>query len=167
VARSEASAPAEAAIAKGPESQPEVSQPEESKAEALNAEELQAETIAQSVPVAESVQEAAEVEDPAPSDEELAEALRLLTPATWHAEFSTVPPHGTLVEAGQLRAEEAARNAATGPRWVAEPVTLSPEEAAISLEAEMFRTFATMSVAMSGATSGSEIEPVRATGVSA
>jgi CheY-like chemotaxis protein len=167
VAKSEASAPAEAATAKGLESQPEVSQPEESKAEPLHAEELQAEEIAQSVPVAASGQEAAEAEDPAPSDEELAEALRLLTPAAGHADFSPVPPPGTLVEAGQLRAEEAARNAATGPRWVAEPVTLSPEEAAISLEAEMFRTFATMPVAMSAAASGGEIEPVRATGVSA
>ncbi len=167
VAKSEASAPAEAAIAKGLESEPEVSQPEESKAELLNAEELQAETIAQSVPDAASGQEAAEAEEPAPSDEELAEALRLLTPATWHADFSTVQPHGTVVEAGQLRAEETARNAATGPRWVAEPVTLSPEEAAISLEAEMFRTFATMPVAASAATSGGEIEPVRATEVSA
>ena len=87
-------------------------------------------------------QEAAEAEEPAPSDAELAEALRLLTPATGHADVSTVPSHGTLVAAGQLLAEEAARAAAAGPRWVAEPVTLSPEEAAISLEAEMFRTFA-------------------------
>jgi hypothetical protein len=42
---------------------------------------------------------------------------------------------------------------------VAEPVTLSPEEAAISLEAEMFSTFT--------ATPGAEIGPVRINGVSA
>jgi len=89
-----------------------------------------------------------EAEEPAPNDTELAEALRLLTPATGHAEASTVPSHETLVAAGQLLAEEAARDAATSPRWMAEAVALSPEEAAISLEAEMFRTFAAMPAAM-------------------
>jgi CheY-like chemotaxis protein len=157
---SEASAPQEAVAEKGLESKPE-----ESKAQELNVEELKAEKTAP--PVAASAQEAAEAEEPAPSDVELAEALRLLTPATGHADVSTVPSHGTLVTAGQLLAEEAARNAAAGPRWVAEPVTLSPEEAAISLEAEMFRTFAAMPAAISAATSGGEIESVRITGVSA
>ncbi len=88
-------------------------------------------------------QEAAEAEEPAPSDADLAEALRLLTPATGHAEVSSVPSPGTLVAAGS--------------RWVAEPVTLSPEEAAISLEAEMFSTFT--------ATPGAEIGSVRIDGV--
>jgi CheY-like chemotaxis protein len=92
--------------------------------------------------------EPSEAEEPAPNDTELAEALRLLTPATGHAEASTVPSHETLVAAGQLLAEEAAHNAATSPRWMAEAVALSPEEAAISLEAEMFRTFAAMPAAM-------------------
>jgi CheY-like chemotaxis protein len=111
----------------------------------------------------ESKPEESETEEPAPSDAELAEALRLLTPATGHADVSTVPSHGTLVAAGQLLAEEAARNAAAGPRWVAEPVALSPEDAAISLEAEMFRTFA----ATFAAAPGGEIESVEITGVSA
>src|SRR5208283_2868291 len=44
-----------------------------------------------------------------------------------------------------------------------EPVALSPEDAAISLEAEMFRAFAVRSAA----TPSGEIEPVRITGVSA
>ncbi len=144
----EASAPEEAVAAK----------PEESKAQ-----ELKAEKIEQPVPVAASVPEPAEAEEPAPSDAELAEALRLLTPATGHADVATIPSQGTLVAAGQLLAEEAARHAAAGPRWVAEPVALSPEEAAISLEAEMFRTFA----AMPAAAPGGEMEPVRITGVSA
>jgi hypothetical protein len=117
-----------------------------------------------------SAQETMESEELSPSDAELAEALRLLTPATGHADVSfsqsTIPSHGTLVAAGHLLAEEA-RNAAAGPRWVAESVTLSPEEAAISLEAEMFRTFAAMPAAVSAATSGGEIEPSRITGVSA
>ncbi len=112
-----------------------------------------------------------EAEEPAPSDTELAEALRLLTPATGHAEVSTIPSHGTLVAAGQLLAEEAAHNAAVAPRWVAEPVALNAEEAAISLEAEMFRTFAampaTMSATMSASSYGAELESVRSIGVSA
>ena len=149
----EASALEEAVAAKSPEFKPE-----ESNAPELNVEELKAENPAQPVPIAASAPETAEVEEPAPSDEELAEALRLLTPATGHAAVSTVPSHGTLVAAGQLLAEEAARNAAGSPRWVAEPVALSPEEAAISLEAEMFRTFAAMPAAISAATSGGEVE---------
>src|ERR1019366_7933490 len=84
---------------------------------------------------------------------------------------STAPSHETLMAAGQLLAEEAAQIAAFGPRWVAEPVVLSPEEAAISLEAEMFRTFGTMPATMPAtipaAAPGGEIEPVRIPSVSA
>jgi len=161
VANSEAagaSTLAEADDAKGLESKPE-----ESKAEELNGGELKAEKIKQPVPVAASVPETTEAEEPVPSDAELAEALRLLTPATGYADVLTAPSHGTLVAAGQLLAEEAAHIAASRPRWVAEPVALSPEEAAISLEAEMFRTFA----AMPAAAPGGEIEPVRIPRVSA
>ena len=93
--------------------------------------------------------EASETEEPAPSDEALAEALRLLTPATANVDISTVPSHGTVV--------------AAGPRWVAEPVALTTEEAAISLEAEMFSTFA----ATFAAASGGDIESAGITGVSA
>ena len=153
----EASTPSAAIAAVDPEPGPE-----ESKARELNAE-LQAERIEPPVPVATSVQEAAETEEPPPSDAELAEALRLLTPSTGHADFSTVPSHGTLLAAGQLLAEEAAWVAAAAPRWVAEPVALSPEEAAISLEREMFRTFS----ATPATTSGGEMESAGITGVSA
>src|SRR6266404_2852220 len=111
--------------------------------------------------------EASETDEPAPSDEALAEALRLLTPATAIADVSTVPSrgtsYGTVAAAGQLQREEAARNAAAGPRWVAEPVALTTEEAAISLEAEMFSTFA----ATFAASPGGDIESVGITGVSA
>ena len=69
--------------------------------------------------------------------------------------------------AGQLLAEEAARNAAVAPRWIAEPVALTAEEAAVSLEAEMFRTFATTPAAVPATTTGSEMEGVGVTGVSA
>jgi CheY-like chemotaxis protein len=123
--------------------------------EAKPAEELKVEQAAPTVPAAvvsadSTVQEVAEaaeapeVEDP-PSDADLAEALRLLTPATVHADVSTAASPATLVAAGS--------------RWVAEPVTLSPEEVAISLEAEMFSTFTP--------TPGAEIGSVRINGVSA
>jgi len=146
----EAVAAAEEVIPKSQEPKPE-----ESEAQASRTKELKPE---QPVAASASVQEA---EEPAPSDADLVEALRLLTPATGQVDVSTIPSHGTLVAAGQLLAEEAARNAAAGPRWIAEAVTLSSEEAAISLEAEMFRTFATMPAAALS----SEPGPVR--GVSA
>jgi len=154
----EASTPAEAVAAKDLESKPE-----ESKAEESPAEELKAEMIAPPGAVAVSGPETEEAEEPAPSEAELAEALRLLTPATGHADPSTVPSHGVLVAAGQLLAEEAACNAAAGPRWVAEPMALSAEEAAISLEAEMFRRFASAPEAAPGGAS----EAVQVTGVAA
>ncbi len=134
----------------------------EEKAEGKPAEELKAEKPAPPVPAAVTVPEPA-AEELAPSDVELAEALNLLTPAIGHADVSAMPSPGTLVAAGQLPSEEAARNATAGPRWVAEPVTLSPEEAALSLEAEMFRTFTAKPTAMPGG----ELEPVRITGVAA
>jgi twitching motility two-component system response regulator PilH len=94
----------------------------------------------------EAVQEVAAAEEtevgPAPSEEELAQALRLLTPALGHADLTSMPARETLVVAGAMLAEEAARNASEAPRWVAAAVALSPEEAVLSLETEMFRTLA-------------------------
>jgi CheY-like chemotaxis protein len=84
--------------------------------------------------------EAIEAEERTPSAEELAEALRLLTPAIGNADVSTVPS-----------------------RWIAESVALTSEESAISLEAEMFSTFG----ATFAASSGGESESARITGVSA
>ena len=157
----EASAPVEAVSATGAESNPE-----ELKAEESRSEELKAEKIAQAIPLVTSVQETrvpdvAGPEELGPSDEDLAEALRLLTPAIAHADVSTLPSHGTLVAAGQRLVEEAARNATADPQWVAEPVTLSTEEAAISLEEEMFRTFAAMPAEMPAAATGGELELAR------
>jgi CheY-like chemotaxis protein len=105
----------------------------ESKVEALPAENLV-------VPVAARAPEM-EAEGPSPSDEELAQALRLLTPASMSGEIGS----GTTT--------------AGGPRWVAESIALSGEEAAISLEAEMFGSFA--------AKPSVETEARRITGVSA
>lgn len=82
--------------------------------------------------------ETSEPEAPMPSEAELAEALRLLTPATVPAEpmaaAEAVPvPHWSDEETMELPAAR---------RWVAEALELTPEEAAMSLEAEMFRAFA-------------------------
>lgn len=103
--------------------------------------ELAGATQAASVGEAGRASGAAEAEGPAPTDEELAEALRLLTPSTAQAEIG-IPSHGTLVAAGQMLAEEAARTAGSNPRWVAETVALTQEESSSSLEEEMFRSFA-------------------------
>jgi CheY-like chemotaxis protein len=137
--------------------------PEQSQAAESQVEQLPAENAAEPVAVALTAPDTMEAEEPAPSDEELAEALRLLTPATGNAYGSMIPSHGTLVAAGQLLAVEAARNAGTAPRWIAELVALSPEELAISLEAEMFRTFE----AVPAAEPAGEIQATRITGVSA
>ena len=87
--------------------------------------------------VAAGSQERAAAEGSSPSPEELAEALRFLTPS------QTPGASQTLAEAGAAPADELSRRPGAGNRWVAEAMALSPEEASGSLEAEMFRTFAT------------------------
>ena len=124
---------ASAVVANAAESKGETAETQEPKVEALPA----ANPV---VPVAARAPEA-EAEGPSPSDEELAQALRLLTPASMNGEMGS----GT---AG-----------AGGPRWVAESIALSGEEAAISLEAEMFGSFAAKPTL--------EAEVARITGVSA
>ena len=166
----EAHVSAEAVTAKAAESKAE-----ESKASKVDkpqspepaSKQSEPQKIEQPAAVASSTPKPTEPEEPAPTDEELAEALRLLTPATGHVDASVIPSHGTLVAAGQLLAEEAARNAAAGPRWVAEPMALSTEEAAISLEAEMFHTFAASVVSAAPAVTAARVESARITGVSA
>ena len=90
-----------------------------------------------------------EPEAPMPSDAELAEALRLLTPAVAPAQSSpissetpveTAPTNGHWSD--QASADEETMELPAGRRWVAEALELTPEEAALSLEAEMFRAFA-------------------------
>ena len=92
-----------------------------------------------SLAAAASAEESVEPEAPMPTDAELAEALRLLTPSTPHAEQTPVPEP---VAAGPDFATEKTIELPTRQRWVAEALELSPEEAALSLEAEMFRSFA-------------------------
>src|SRR5260370_19437819 len=60
-----------------------------------------------SASAASAAEQGAEAEEAAPSDAELADALRLLTAATWYADESTVPSHGPPVAAGQLLAGKA------------------------------------------------------------
>lgn len=109
-------------------------------------------------PVAAVAQEVVEAEGPGPSDEELAAALRLLTPAG-HAEPAALLSE--LQATANNLAEQTHHDQASGPRWIAEPVPLSQEEASISLEAEMFGTvFAASACEGSSAVSqGSTTEP--------
>jgi CheY-like chemotaxis protein len=86
---------------------------------------------------------------PMPSEAELAEALRLLMPATIPAESTSaestapesMPETEPVAVAAQASADDSVE-AAAGTRWVAEALALTPEEAAMSLEAEMFQAFA-------------------------
>ena len=113
-------------------------------------------------------QDSEAAEGPAPSDAELTEALRLLTPST--ANVATAPSNGNGAAHSQLLAEAADCKTYDGPRWIAEAVGLSAEEATNSLEAEMFRTFATSAPANGSAAAtltGGQLEPERITGVSA
>ena len=90
----------------------------------------------------------AEPESASPSEEEIAEALRLLTPAGASSAGTSSERSAPAQASGQENGHESktinASAAQTGyaavssPRWIAEPVALTPEEAALSLEAEMF-----------------------------
>ena len=92
--------------------------------------------------------ETASAEASSPSAEELAEALRFLTPS----QAPAVPQ--SLAEAGAVLANELSRGASG--RWIAEAVSLSPEEEAASLETEMFRTFSQGSGEQAAVTAASE-----------
>ena len=160
--KSEVAAPTAIEVHQRESEQPEIQQPESPAAVAVNTGLLTQEPApvdrddeprfaAAVEPVAEekidskpaegvAKSEAIEAEERTPSAEELAEALRLLTPAIGNADVSTVPS-----------------------RWIAESVALTSEESAISLEAEMFSTFG----ATFAAASGGEIESAGITGVSA
>ena len=108
--------------------------------------------VAQPITVAEKHEE----EPSAPSDEELTEALRLLTPSAANASATVASDPNDIAEPASSFVEQesntnrdhvpaahASGEASNGSRWMAEAIGLTPEEAAISLEAEMFQTFAT------------------------
>ncbi len=95
-------------------------------------------------------------DDPAPSDTELFKALELLTPASSHADASTGPAP---TAAGPSARETS--TATSGLQWFAKPVALSPEEAATSLETEMFHTLESANAAATF-NSSSHPQPVEA-----
>jgi CheY-like chemotaxis protein len=129
-------------------------------------------TFAPPVPLASDVPMTEALEDKAPTDEELAQALRLLTPSNGNTEPKNFSSHESLSAAGQQLAEEVVRSAEADSsqgrlRWMAQPVAITPEEAALSLEAEMFRAFAVGITGRLAAGRGGEVEPLRISGVSA
>ncbi len=115
-------------------------------------------------------------EDSAPSDADLAQALRLLTPSNWQT--SNIETQGAPEAAARAAVEarndtaataggETAGNAAGVSRWVAEPVPLKSEEASISLEEEMFRTLTGKPAAMSAVAGVGAAESAGISGFSA
>jgi CheY-like chemotaxis protein len=152
----------------------ESASPELAAAQSGSVEVRDSEPISTETAAASSTNQPSEPEAPMPSEAELAEALRLLTPATMQSEVQAQAQAG--VHADDVHADAQAdvhaevqaevQAAATsqmpepvpaahqwfdseetmelpaGKRWVAEALELSPEEASMSLEAEMFRAFA-------------------------
>jgi len=85
-----------------------------------------------------------------PTEEELAAALRLLTPSQAQSTASpaTKVEEPVTVPADVVHAlEQAGQSAGFVPRWMAESISLTPEEASVSLEAEMFQKFSMSSSA--------------------
>ena len=166
-------APQEAAWAKD-QPQPEAiveskQEPEvEAQATAVMAEtQVQEQPAAEEPPKIESIpQEAPIAAAPAlaeaervPTEEELAEALRLLTPSQAAESSASKVEEPVTVPADVVQAlEQVGQNAGFVPRWMAESVALTPEEASISLEAEMFQKFS-MSPATEAATPADEPAP--------
>ena len=87
-------------------------------------------------------QAAAQAESAPPSEEELAAALRLLTPAAGHEAPSPTPG----VTADHFFVQGSTHQSSS-PRWIAETVALTPAEASLSLETEMFGARAAAPVA--------------------
>ncbi|MGA9475486.1 MAG: response regulator [Terriglobales bacterium] len=137
---------AESSLAQAPTTQSAVL--ESKSAESISAEspseptpiEVQASEAISPEAVTAPAAEAAEPEVPMPTDAELAEALRLLTPATAPAEPAA--QSAETVPASRQWSDEETMELSAGKRWVAEALELTPEESAMSLEAEMFRSFA-------------------------
>jgi hypothetical protein len=138
---------AESSSAQAPTAQSEVSESisaesksAESRSEPTPVEVRAPEAISPEALTASAAAEAAEPEAPMPTDAELAEALRLLTPATALAEPAA--QSAETVTATRQWSDEETMELSAGKRWVAEALELTPEESAMSLEAEMFRSFA-------------------------
>jgi CheY-like chemotaxis protein len=120
------------------ESQPAFSRDDEAKTDQVKVEEMVAEAVAE-----QAIAEQKAGEDRAPTDEELAEALRLLTPVHGSpSEHVDAAANDGQPRPGPDKAVELTAHAGNGSRWTAVPVELSSEEMSISLEAEMFRALA-------------------------
>lgn len=118
---------------------PENAEIEKAAASPASAEPAKAQTE-EPATAASGVQPQQEQERPAPSEEELAAALRLLTPSI--ADSSAMPSQETLAAAGAALAREVARNASAPGQWMAVAVAVNAEEASRSLESEMFQAMA-------------------------
>jgi CheY-like chemotaxis protein len=100
------------------------------------------EDVSQDAPIAAQAEES--MLEHVPTEEELAEALRVLTPSQPEATTAafTREQEAVTVPADVVQAlEEVGRGNGFVGHWMAEAVALSPEEAAVSLEAEMFQKF--------------------------
>ena len=142
VAETGAAAPTEQVSAPVEESQPPAINTAEGQTNQAKVEEMVAEAVAE-----QAIAEQATGEERTPTDEELAEALKLLTPVHdgASAQASGAGSNGQEGPSGaEARVDEhaAAAHAGNGSRWTAVPVELSSEEMGVSLEAEMFRSFA-------------------------
>jgi twitching motility two-component system response regulator PilH len=141
-------APVEAASSPAAEGQESVLEGVETEKSRSQVEEMLAEAVAEQA----VDEQPAAGEDQIPSDEELAEALRLLTPvhepASARAQAAASPEQqeSPSASSASMQPDAAKAHAGNGSRWLAEAVELSPEEASLSLESEMFRTLAPPSV---------------------
>ena len=132
-------APAEAAS----ERAPEIAQPviEEQQGQQAKVEEMLAEAVSEEAASEEVVEELQAADDHAPTEEELAEALRLLTPVHEKGAEAVVEQHQQeSTFQSSTESVVSATHGGNGSHWRAEVVELSPEEASVSLEAEMFRS---------------------------
>ncbi len=120
------------------ESEPPLSSHNEVQKDQAKVEEIVAEAVAE-----EAIADHSAVQERVPTDEELAEALRLLTPV--HDKTSVDTQAITPVEQPEfvpvtpMARAAAAAHSGNGSRWLAVPEELSCEEKSLSLEAEMFR----------------------------
>ena len=136
IENSEPVPPIHSSPAAEPEQQQPVAKVAEQETHRAKVEEMLAEAVAEEAVSEEVAEELQASEGHVPSDEELAEALRLLTPVHENGQaYATTGPQESVSGAIQP-------HSGNGSHWRAEAVALAPEELSISLEAEMFRSLA-------------------------
>ena len=138
IENSEPVPPIHSSPAAEPEQQQPVAKVAEQETHRAKVEEMLAEAVAEEAVSEEVAEELQASEGHVPSDEELAEALRLLTPV-----HENVQAHAaTAAEQQESFSGAIQPHTGNGSRWRAEAVALAPEELSLSLEAEMFRSLA-------------------------